>query len=379
MGIAGVILIAAIGLQAQATSKPGPSPTFQLAAAAPNPFQAAPGDPHRDVRETHLRDVKRLTQTGSNAEAYWSWDGKRIIFQSTRDGRDCDQIYVMNSDGTDQHLVSTGKGRTTCGYFMPGDRRIIYASTHGAGPDCPSAPPFTPGTYRWPVFSSYDLYTAEPDGSDVRPLLAHAGYDAEATVAPNGKWIVFTSDRGGDIDLWKADINGSHLKRLTDAVGYDGGAVWSPDSSLIAWRTNYPKGEAATSKYKALLKQGLVEPMEMDIWMMNADGSGKRQLTHLDGAAFAPVFSPDGKSVVFASNWEDRQGKGRNFELYKINLDGKGLVRLTYTGNFNSFPHFSPDGKKLLWVSGREAAAPRQFNVFLAEYHEGSKEPRRHK
>ncbi len=378
MGITEFVLIVAMGMLAQETGKPitpptsanpATSPTLSVAPSVPNPFQPAPGDPHRDVRETHLRDIKKLTHTGSNAEAYWSWDGKRIIFQSTRDGRDCDQIYLMNSDGSDQHLVSTGKGRTSCGYFMPGDTRIIYASTHGVSADCPPGPPFTPGTYRWPVFSSYDLYTAKPDGSDVKPLLAHDGYDAEATVAPNGKWIVFTSERSGDIDLWRADINGKHLKRLTDAVGYDGGAVWSPDSKLIAWRTNYPKGDAASAKYRELLKQHLVEPMDMDIWVMNADGTGKRQLTHLVGAAFAPVFSPDGKALVFASNWEDRQGKGRNFELYKVNLDGTCLERLTYTGNFNSFPHFSADGKKLLWISGREAAAPRQFNVFLAEYH----------
>lgn len=370
MGVSGIALILAMGLQAQTLAKPVPAPTPALAPPVPNPFQMAPGDPHRDVRETHLSHVLKLTQTGSNAEAYWSWNGQGIIFQSTREGRDCDQIFVMNADGTNQHLVSTGKGRTTCGYFMPGDQRIIYASTHGSGPDCPAAPPFTPGTYRWPVFSIYDLYTAKPDGSDVKPFMPHEGYDAEATVAPNGKWLVFTSERSGDIDLWKADIHGKHAQRLTDAVGYDGGAVWSPDSKLIAWRTNYPKGEVATAKYRELLKKHLVEPMEMDIWVMNADGTGKRQLTHLVGAAFAPVFSPDGKSVVFASNWEDRQGKGRNFELYRINLDGKDLVRLTHTGNFNSFPHFSADGKKLLWVSGREATAPRQFNVFVADYHE---------
>ena len=368
MGMTGLLLMTALGLQAQETVKPTPPPTLAVAPPIANPFQPAQGDSHRDMREAHLREVQKLTDKGSNAEAYWSWDGKQIVFQSTRDGRSCDQIYVMNSDGSDQHMVSTGKGRTTCGYFLPGDKRIIYASTHATSADCPPSPPFTPGTYRWPVFASYDLYTAKPNGSDVKPLLAHEGYDAEATVAPNGKWLVFTSERSWDIDLWRADVSGKHLKRLTDAVGYDGGAVWSPDSKLIAWRTNYPKGEVATSKYKALLKQHLVEPMDMDIWVMNADGTGKRQLTHLLGAAFAPVFAPDGKAVVFSSNWEDRQGKGRNFELYKVNLDGTGLERLTYTGNFNSFPHFSADGKKLLWVSGREAVTPRQFNIFVAEY-----------
>ncbi|WP_306592080.1 TolB family protein [Geothrix sp. 21YS21S-4] len=337
---------------------------LSLAATA----QPASENPLHEPRETHLRNVKKLTGTGSNAEAYWSNDGKRIVFQSTRDGYPCDQLYTMNADGSAQMRVSTGKGRVTCGWFLPGDRKILYASTHWAGPECPEAPPFTPGKYRWPVFSGYDLTIANADGSDPKPFLPSPGYDAEATVSPNGKWVVFTSERGGDVDLWRADLDGSHLLRLTDGVGYDGGGVFSPDSSLIAWRTNYPKGEAATAAYRELLKQHLVEPMEMDIWVMKADGSGKRQVTKLPGAAFAPIFTPDGKGLVFASNHHDQEGKGRTFDLFRVGLDGKGLERLTWTGLFNSFPHFSPDGKKLLWVSGRAPRGPRLFDVCVAEW-----------
>ncbi len=362
--------LAALGmLEGQEPAKPAPNPP--PAATPPvveNPFQPAPGDALRDLRETHVRNVRKLTATGSNAEAYWSRDGKKIIFQSTRDGRACDQQYAMNADGTDQRLVSTGKGRTTCGYFLARDARILYGSTHGDGPDCPPAPPFTPGTYRWPVFPGYDLYTAKPDGSDVKPFLPSPGYDAEATVSDDGRWVVFTSERSGDIDLWKARADGTGLTRLTTEVGYDGGAFFSHDGKKIVWRTNYPKGPEAVAKYKELLAQHLVEPMEMDIWVMDADGSHKRQLTHLKGAAFAPVFTPDDRAVVFASNHHDRDGKGRMFDLWKINLDGGGLERLTWTGTFNSFAHFSPDGKRLLWVSGRQAASPRQFNVFVADW-----------
>ena len=206
------------------------------------------------------------------------------------------------------------------------------------------------------------------DGSDARPFLPSPGYDAEATTSPNGKWIIFTSERSGDVDVWRVDLDGQHLLRLTDGVGYDGGAVFSPDSRLIAWRTNYPKGEEATAKYKNLLKQHLVEPMAMDIWIMNADGSGKRQVTNLPGAAFAPIFTPDGKGLIFASNHHDDQGKGRGFDLFRVNLDGTGLERITWTGGFNSFPHFSPDGKRLLWVSGRAPRGPRQFDVCVAEW-----------
>lgn len=337
-------------------------------APPPAAFQPAEGDPLRDRAETRFRSVRKLTAAGSNAEAYWSRDGKRIIFQSTREGHGCDQQYVMKADGSGQHLVSTGKGRTTCGYFLAKDARILYASTHGDAPDCPPAPPFTPGTYRWPVFPGYDLYTAKPDGSDLKPFLPSPGYDAEATVSDDGKWVVFTSDRSGDIDLWKARTDGTRLTRLTTEVGYDGGAFFSHDGKRIVWRTNYPKGPEAVAKYQDLLKQHLVEPMEMDIWVMDSDGTNKRQLTHLKGAAFAPVFTPDDKAVVFASNHHDRDGKGRMFDLWRINLDGSGLERLTWTGIFNSFAHFSPDGRKLLWVSGREAASPRQFNIFVADW-----------
>jgi len=337
--------------------------------ASPVPeARPVPGDELRDSREVHLRQVKKLTGTGSNAEAYWSDDGHRIVFQSTRDGYPCDQLYTMNPDGTDQKRVSTGKGRVTCGWFLPGGRGILYASTHGAAPDCPPAPPFTPGKYQWPVFQGFDLYIVPVSGGEPRPFLPSPGYDAEATAAPNGKWLVFTSERGGDVDLWRADLDGRNLLRLTDGVGYDGGGVFSPDSKLIAWRTNYPKGEAATAKYRELLRQHLVEPMEMDIWVMNADGSGKRQVTKLPGAAFAPIFTPDGKGLVFATNHHDNQGRGRSFDLFRVNLDGTGLERITWTGLFNSFPHFSPDGRKLLWVSGRNPRGPRQFDVCVAEW-----------
>lgn len=339
-----------------------------LSAQAPSPDLPVHGDTLRDPHEVHLRKVRKLTSSGSNAEAYWSHDGSRIVFQSTRDGAACDQLYTMNADGSAQSRVSTGQGRVTCGWFLPGDRRIVYASTHGTGPGCPEAPPFTPGKYQWPVFQSYDLYLADADGRNPRPFLAAPGYDAEATVAPNGRWLVFTSERGGDVDLWRADLDGRNLVRLTDGVGYDGGAVFSPDSTLIAWRTNHPKGEAATAKYRELLRRHLVEPMAMDLWVMNADGSGKRQVTRLPGAAFAPIFTPDGRGLVFASNHHDQEGRGRAFDLFRVNLDGTGLERITWTGVFNSFPHFSPDGTRLLWVSGRSPRGPRQFDVCVAEW-----------
>lgn len=322
----------------------------------------------QDAREVRLTGVRQLTHEGSNAEAYWSFDGTRIVFQSTREGHPCDQLYVMNADGTGVKRVSNGQGRVTCGYWLPDGQHLVYASTHGVGADCPSVPPFTPGKYRWPVLEGYDLHLLDSHSGRSTPLLPARGYDAEATVAPNGTWMVFTSERSGDIDLWRCDLDGKRLQRLTEGLGYDGGAFVSPDGTKIVWRTNYPKGPEATARYRELLGQHLVEPMEMDLWVMDSDGRNKRQLTHLAGAAFAPVFTPDGKGIVFASNHHDQAGKGRTFDLFKVDLDGANLERITYTGGFNSFPHFSPDGRKLLWSSGRNAASPRQFNIFSADW-----------
>lgn len=381
MALRPLLLLAAVTpLAAQpATARPQAAPAQvapATAAAPPAPAeQPDPKDPLRDLRETRLRAVKRLTATGSNAEAYWSNDGKKIIFQSTRDGYPCDQMFTMDADGSNVRKISTGTGRVTCGWFLPGDRRIIFASTHGDAASCPEGPPFTPGTYRWPVFQGYDLYTCRLDGSDLKPFLPAPGYDAEATVSANGRWVVFTSQRGGDVDLWRADVDGKNLVQLTDRLGYDGGAVFSPDSKQIAWRTNYPKDAGAEQKYKELLKQNLVEPMAMDLWVMDADGGRKRQVTSLPGAAFAPIFSPDGKWLLFSSNHHDREGKGRGFDIFRVRLDGTGLERVTWSGGFNSFPHFSPDGRRLLWVSGRAPRGSRQFDVFVADWVEAPGTP----
>src|SRR5947207_5547252 len=154
-------------------------------------FQAQPRAPA--AGERHLRNIRQLTHGGENAEAYFSPDGTHVIFQSTRDGYPCDQIYTMKIDGTDLRRVSTGMGRTTCGYFYPGGKEILFASTHETGRECPPKPSYERG-YVWPIYPGYDIYRANADGSNLRPLTRTPGYDAEATIAPGGG-IVFTSVR----------------------------------------------------------------------------------------------------------------------------------------------------------------------------------------
>ena len=315
--------------------------------------------------ETHLRNVRQLTFGGENAEAYFSGDGRELIFQSKRDRLDCDQIFAMRADGSDVRMISTGAGRTTCSYFFPNGRRVLYASTHGATAQCPPRPDFSKG-YVWPVYASYDIYTARPDGSDLRPLTDVDGYDAEATVSTNGKRIVFTSMRSGDLDIYTMDADGRNVKRLTTELGYDGGPFFSRDGKRIVYRAYHPQTPEQAARYKQKLAEGVIEPTVFELWVMDADGAHKRQVTRLGVASFAPFFFPDGKRIIFASNLNDP--KRRNFDLYAVNLDGTNLERITYNDTFDGFPMFSPDGKKLVFASNRNAATRGDTNIFIADW-----------
>jgi len=315
--------------------------------------------------EKHLRNLKQLTFGGENAEAYFSSNGKQLIFQSTRDGRGCDQIYTMNVDSSNVKMISTGAGRTTCSYFFPGGRRILYSSTQLGSSDCPTKPDFSQG-YVWAVYPDYDIFTSKPDGTDLKQLTSTPGYDAETTITLDGKKLVFTSMRDGDLDIYTMNADGTDVRRVTNELGYDGGPFWSYDGKQIVYRANHPQAEKDKADYLRLLKQNLIRPTALEIWVMNADGSNKRQVTRNGKANFGPYFFPDGKRVIFASNMDDP--RGRNFDLYKINVDGSGLERLTFNATFDGFPMFSPDGKKLVFASNRNAAKEGDTNVFIADW-----------
>jgi Tol biopolymer transport system component len=314
--------------------------------------------------ETHLANIRQLTFGGENAEAYFSADGTRLIFQSKRDGARCDQIYTMSIDGSDVAMVSTGTGRTTCSYIYPDGQSIVYASTHAGSPDCPPDPDFSRG-YVWPIYDTYDIYRANPDGSDLRPLTSTPGYDAEATIAADGR-IVFTSVRDGDMEIYSMNGDGSDVRRLTHRDGPDGGPFYSADGKQIVFRGRPLQAGPELDDYRALLKKGLWRPTALEIYVMNEDGSNLRQVTNLKAASFAPFFTPDGKQIIFSTNVGDP--KGRNFDLYLINVDGTGLERVTYNETFDGFPMFSPDGKQLVFASNRNDARPGETNVFIADW-----------
>jgi len=322
-------------------------------------------DSLKSTLEIHLTNIRQLTSGWVDAEAYFSFDETRLIFQSTRDSFQCDQIFTMNTDGSNVKLVSTGKGRTTCAYFLPGDTQIIYASTHLSADTCPPHPDYSNG-YVWAIYPSYDIFSANADGSNLKRLTTTYGYDAEATVSPTGDKIVFTSARDGDLELYTMNLDGSDQKRLTFEEGYDGGAFFSFDGKRIVYRAYHPKKEAERKDYEDLFKQDLVRPTIMEIYVMDSDGSNITQVTHNGKANFSPFFFPDNTRIIFSSNLHDP--KGRTFHLYAINSDGTHLERITYAGTFNFFPMFTRDGKRLVFVSNRNAKSPHELNVFIADW-----------
>jgi len=356
VALVGTLLGAALVVRAPRASEPWKTPI---------PPNAVNVDSLIREGETHFTRLWQLTFGGENAEAYWSSDDNRLIFQSTRDGWPCDQEYIMELGTGAVRRVSTGTGRTTCGYFYDEDRRVLFSSTHLAGDSCPPTPDFSQG-YVWRIDPGYDIFTAQPSGSDLRRLTRTDGYDAEATLSTDGRWIVFTSVRDGDLDLYKMKTDGSSVSRLTDKLGYDGGAFFSRDGQWICYRSSYPADDSSAAQYKALLGRHLVRPSAMNLWVMKADGSDKRQVTSKPGASFAPYFTPDGKDLIYSSNWE--QPKGRNFDLYLVGVEGGEPRPVTRDPSFDGFPMFSRSGRWLVFSSNRGARQRGETNLFLAEW-----------
>ena len=323
----------------------------------------------RDPREAHLTNVKQLTFGGENAEAYFSDDGKKLIFQSTRPPYSCDQIFIMNIDGSGVKLLSTGQGATTCSFLFPGGERFLYASTHLGEGSCPPEPDRSLG-YVWPLFESYDIFSADlGEKGEVKGLTRLTDtmrYDAEGAVSPDGNMIVFTSLRDGDLDLYLMKSDGSGVRRITDGKGFDGGPFFSWDGEYIVYRSHYPDPGEALDDYSSLLARNLMRPRRAEIYYMNSDGTGHTQVTDSGHANWSPFMHPDSDRIVFSSNQHDE--RGRTFSLYMVKKDGTGLERITYGARFDSFPMFSADGKKLVWCSTRNAKGEHEFNIFIADW-----------
>lgn len=328
------------------TPQPEPAPTL------------APGE------ERFLANLRQLTFGGQNAEAYWSADGSRLIFQSDEGRLPCDQIFTMKADGSDRRRVSNGEGKTTCAFFFPSGDRILYASTFRAGAACPPRPDRSRG-YVW-ALDDYDLYTARPDGSDTRLLFSSPAYDAEATISPDGKTIVFTSARDGDLEIYTMAADGSNVRRLTRTPGYDGGPFFSDDGKKIVYRADHPQAPEDLARYRENLARRTYVPRSLEIRVMDADGSNDHAVTSNGAANFAPFFLPGGREILFSSNMDDP--KRREFDLYLIREDGTGLERVTFTPDFDGFPMLTRDGKKLVFASNRNGTRPHETNIFVADW-----------
>ena len=325
-------------------------------------------------QESHFKNMRQLTFGGENAEAYWSFDDSKLIFQATNEnwGQSCDQIYIIDTNNYNlnieqPNMASLGKGRTTCSYFMPGDTTIIYASTHLENAKCPHVPERrVNGKYVWPIYDSYDIFIADLNGNIIKRLTNEKGYDAEATVSPMGDKIVFTSIRSGDLELYTCNIDGSDLRQVTDQLGYDGGAFFSHDGKKLVFRSSRPKTDEKIKEYKELLSRGLVQPTEMEIYTCNVDGSDLKQVTDLGKANWSPFFHPSDKKIIFCSNHASKVGFP--FNLYMIDIDGSNLEQITYDKTFASFPVFSNDGKKIVFSSNRNNGGTRNTNIFIADW-----------
>lgn len=336
-----------------------------------------------DPQERHLTNIRQLTFGGQNAEAYWSADCKYLSYQARVPGStDVDeQIYAMKADGSGKRRMSTGLGRCTCSYFTPDDHWLYFSSTHATAPGAQPPVDMSKG-YVWMINPNYQMYrvpahpeatmAGNPDHGQheemfIEPVFKRPGaYVAETTIAPNGKYMAWTSDFEGDLDIYRSDLNGGHVKKLTNQLGYDGGPFVSWDSKYIVYRRDDFHTPKEGEDYKELLKQHLIRPTRLEIWIMDADGSHKRQVTHLACASFAPFLAPDDKHIIFSSNYGDP--KGREFDLFMINVDGTGLERITHSKDFDGFPMFTRDGKHLVWASDRFQTQPYETNLFVADW-----------
>ncbi|MFT7678773.1 MAG: TolB protein [Planctomycetota bacterium] len=365
------VALAAILLTACQSTGDSNQAELPVAGAVPSDDLIQPGE------ERFFKHLWQVTWGGENAEAYWSFDGTRLVMQSRRpkEGIDCDQIFTTSASGGGTEMVSTGKGVTTCAYFLPGDDQVVYASTHGAHDDCPAPPDRSEG-YVWALHPEYDIWVTDLSDGSQRPLITGYGYDAEATVSPTGDRMVFTSTRSGDVELWTCNIDGSDQTMVTDVPGYDGGAFFSHDGKRLVFRTTAftpGKEQAELADYRRLLKQNLVRPSKMEIYTCAADGTERQQITALGGANFAPFFTPDDSHIVFSTNHHDGGRPALNFDIFMIPASGGEAIQVTHFDagrgkQFDSFPMFSPNGRYMAFASNRGDGESGETNVFIAEW-----------
>jgi len=177
--------------------------------------------------------------------------------------------------------------------------------------------------------------------------------------------MIFTSTRNGDLDLYVMNLKTGDTRQITNTLGYDGGAWFSADGKKIVWRASRPQTEAEIKEYKDLLKDNLVAPTQMEVFIANADGSDAKQITHLGKANWAPNFLPDGR-IIFCSDYE--YARGYPFNMYIMNQDGSNIQKISHDKTFDAFPMFSRDGRKIIFCSNRNNGGTHDTNIFIADW-----------
>jgi Tol biopolymer transport system component len=314
--------------------------------------------------EDHLTKVTQLTFTGENTQASFSPDNKNIIFQSTRNRLRCDAIFRMHSDGSDISQISSGKGIASSAVISPDNNSIIYSSTQKVDYQCPSKPEYSKA-YSWLLYSSYDLFKDELTGGSDERIIKSSSYDGGAVYSPKGDKIIFSSGRTGDLELYIANSDGNNVKQLTNIDGYDGDAVFSRDGKYIVWRASRPKGNDLHD-YRYQLSQGIIKEGKFEIFMMKLAGGKPIQLTNNGATNFSPSFDPNSNNIIFSSNMSQKDG--RNYDIYTLNLKTRKLERITYYSGFDGYPVFSSDGKKLLFTSSRNFRYKAEKNIFIVNW-----------
>lgn len=313
----------------------------------------------------HLRNIRQLTFDGTHAEAYWSPDGKKLVLQAVRPGDKADQVYVMDPETGALERVSSGEGKCTCAYFLS-DGRLVWSTTKFSGSEPPPPPDRSKG-YRWPLYRDFEIVVNE-NGKLTR-LTENDGYDAESTLSPDGKRIVFMSHRGGGFGIYTMNVDGTDVRKVTRRRCYTGGPFFSPDGNSLVYRAMYPANDRDEKMLDRMIRERALIPykgMVIEIYVARTDGSEERAITDLGRISFAPHYHPGGDRVIFTS---DARAQGRGvYHLYIVKTDGSGLEQITSREGFDGFPHFSPDGKRLVWISDRNATRRNELNVFIAEW-----------
>ena len=344
--------------------------TLILAASviAQHPTAGSPAAPALSAEEVarlesaHLTNVRQVTSGLSRAgEGYFSPDGRSVIFQAVpylvpsifhhpKPDEDGYQIYtgVLDLD-TPARMVSTGKGRCTCPFFHPSGKSILFASTH-LSPSTEAAPSKGPAysrteRYRWEFPETMDIFSASPDGGNLKRLTDTPGYDAEGSYSADGSRIVFTSFRDGDAEIYIMDADGKNPRRITHAKGYDGGPFFSPDGKRIIYRSDRKGNDL------------------LQVYVNNTEGTAERALTQNEFVNWGPYWHPDGSHVIYATS---KHGHS-NYELYLMNVDSGAEERITYHEGFDGLPVFSPDGKRLMWTSSGRTT-DRKSQLFIADF-----------